>query len=502
MKQTIFLLTFCFFLTICSPAIFAQASRPAFSGHNFYYGDLHGHSGYSQDGVGEPDAAYDTARSKYNDFYSLTEHDEAFISNPYLCLSGVDNSKAGTTGFSCAKSINLGTAQKWQNLKTIALNKNQPGQFVAFYGFEWTHSGGHLNVFEAPTFVNPPYTLDNFYSSISQHSDKSNLFVSFNHPASTGNMDFRLPVGSTDQKTIFTYRSTIAPYAYMIETNNFAAYYPKALKKGYKLGATGYGDGHNAAQAGTRRYGILATDLSKESLISAIKNRQTFGVLDGRAGSSNFPLAIALKVNGQLMGGATQFNGSISYQIYVRDDLKKVESVELRYGGYDYSSDNYQAAVFQNLGNEKTIDGTFSAFAFSAPKRAKFVYAVAKQRDSKNNLIEVAWSSPVWINYQANYTPQVDTSTPTPIPPTTTPSMVSPSPTLIPATLTPTQTPSSPTPTKAIPTPTVAKTCFDGCYGSQTNCSINCGIPCTKFYGSQVLSQCGWASTVAYRCCR
>lgn len=427
--------------------ILAASTRPTFSGLNFYYGDLHAHSGYSSDGVGRPEDAYDNAKNNKNDFFSLTEHDEAFISNPYLCLNGINNSLAGTPQFQCAQKENVGLTQKWQNLKNIAQSKNIPDQFVSFYGFEWTHTGGHINVFEAPTFTTPPYTLESFYSFLNNHPDKNVLFAMFNHPFNGS--DFRLPVGSTDNNTIFTYRSTIAPYTYMVETNNFATHFPKALKKGYKLGATGYGDGHNAFGAGSRRYGVIASSLDKNSIISAIKNRQTFGVLEGRAGSASFPLAIALKVNNQLMGGSVQFNGSISYQIYVRDDLKDVETIELRYGGYDYSSDYYTIANFTGNGREKTINGNFSNFIFGMPSRAKFVYAVAKQRNAQNTLIETAWSSPVWINY--NPSAVIITPTPTaPIGPTSTP--------------TPTKLP-TPTPTSPTNTPTPTQTPNMNCQG-------------------------------------
>ncbi|MFA5828238.1 MAG: hypothetical protein WC841_02675 [Candidatus Shapirobacteria bacterium] len=314
----------------------------------------------------------------------------------------------------------------------------------------------------------------------------------FNHPFNGS--DFRLPVNSTDLSTIFTYRSTIAPYTYMVETNAFASHFPKALKKGYKLGATGYGDNHNVANAGSRRYGVLTSSLTKDSVVAAFKNRQTFGVLDGRAGSSYFPLAIALIVNNQLMGGTVNFNGSISYELYARDDQKLLDSLEIRYGGFDYSSDYYLAATFTNNGNEVTRTGTFSNFAYAMPKRAKFVYAVAKQKDSKNNLVEVAWSSPVFLNYNPSY---VTTPTATPPQPTSPPvSTITSTPTPI---LTPTATP-----TKIItPTPTTsAITCSGGCYGSSPNCTRNCGTTCTKLSVSQTLSQCGWANARAYRCCK
>lgn len=463
------ILFFAIFFPLKSPSAYA-ATRPSFSGYFFYYGDLHAHSGYSNDGAGAPEQAYDSAKSNKNDFFALTEHDEAFSSNPYLCLNGVDNSQAGTPNFTCAQKIYIGTTQKWENLKQIALQKTVPNEFIALYGFEWTHSGGHLNVFEAPNFIAPPFSLESFYNYLNSHPNKNSLFVQFNHP--TQSFDFRLPVNNPDPNSIFTYSPAVASVATLVETNQFAANYPKALKNGYRVGATGYGDGHLAFSAGSRRYGVIAPSLTKESLISALKNHQTFGVLDGRTGSQYFPLALALKINNTLMGGNTPFNGAIQYEVYVRDDFKNIDQLELRYGG-NYSTDYYLLATFNNLGKEKIISGSFSNFAFGMPNRAKFVYAVVKQKNSSGAPQEVAWSSPVWINYNSNYNP-----TPTPQPTTPTPTLTptaAPTSTPCPPVATPTHTPTvkpptiTPTPTPT-PTPTSSLICQSTCYYGQSQC--------------------------------
>ena len=410
------------FLSLTFPLPIFAVNRPSYSGLSFYYGDLHAHSGYSHDGVGSPNQAYEAAKNNKNDFFALTEHDEAFIDNPYLCLEGVDNSQAGTPNFVCKNKVYVGTRQKWENLKQIASQKNIEGTFVALYGFEWTHGGGHLNVFEAPTFLTPPYSLGSFYSFLASHPDRETLFVQFNHPF-TG-FDFRLPPGNPDPNSIFTYDSSVASVAVLVETNQFASLYPRALKQGYKVGATGYGDGHNAYFAGSRRYGVLASGLSKGEIIRALKNHQTFGVLEGRAGSSYYPLAVALKVNNTLMGGTTQFNGTINYEVYVKDELKDIAQVEIRYGG-NYSTDYFILASYNNVGREKTIGGSFSNFAFGMPQRAKFVYAVVKQKDSAGNIKETGWTAPVWLVYNPSSNPTpIPTPTPTPTPsrtPTPTP---------------------------------------------------------------------------------
>lgn len=391
----------------------AAISRPSFAGVNFYYGDLHAHSGYSSDGYGTPESAYDSAKNNSNDFFALTDHDEAFIENPYLCLEGINNAHAGSSNFTCQpdKLIYVGTEKKWENLKTVAANKNTDGEFVALYGYEWTHTGGHANIFEAPTFINLGYAFSNVYAGLANHPNKNTLFAMFNHPMPNDFNDFQY---DRNADNLFS----------MIETNNFANKYPIALKQGWKVGATGYGDGHAAPHSGSRRYGIVSAELTKESIIEAIKNRHTFAVLEGRAGSNYFPLALGLKINETLMGGTVSFNNSITYEIFVQDNLRPIDKVKLIYGG-NYPADYYLAKEFKNLGNSKTITGEFNDFIFSMPERAKYFYIEIYQTvDGVSRA--TGWSSPVFLHYNPNLITPTPTSnpvqptlTPTPTPATT-----------------------------------------------------------------------------------
>jgi len=60
----------------------------------------------------------------------------------------------------------------------------------------------------------------------------------------------------------------------------------------------------------------------------------------------------------------------------------------------------------------------------------------------------------------------------------------------------------TPTPTRrptVTPTPS-ALSCTGGCYSNQTNCNLNCSIPCTRLTQSTIVQQGCWSG--AYRCCR
>jgi hypothetical protein len=445
----------------------SNISRPSFSGLNFYYGDLHTHSGYSPDSFGAPEDVYDLAKTGKNDFFSITDHDEAFIYNPYLCLEGVNNSLAGTPQFICKpdKKINIGTKQKWENLKKVAREKNIENSFIALYGYEWTHSDGHVNIINAPTFVNFGYSLGNLYGGLANHPDKSSLIAQFNHPQGSNFNNFNLDVRLTD---IFS----------LIETNNFSSKYPVALNKGWKVGAVGYGDSHNYLEGGSRRYGIVSQNLTTESVLSALKNRNTFAVIDGRTFNDIFPLALALKINNTLMGGNVFFNGSVHYEIYVKDSIKNIDKVRLIYGG-NYGAGTYLAKEFTNLGNEALLSGDFSNFSFSDPKRAKYMYIEVYQKNNLDQIVLSGISSPVWIDYSTSQV--IPSAYPTSILSPT--AFLSPPPTLVPTVI-----------------PEIS--CSGGCYGSKTNCTTNCKAPCIKLSENQTKNMCGWSSGTAYRCCK
>jgi hypothetical protein len=385
----------------CGERVAAQAPRPAFGDLNFYWGDLHAHSGYSPDGAGTPEEAYDSARARNNDFFALTDHDQAFIDYPYLCLDGVDNGLAGTPEFECRPDqlVYVGSREKWDHLKEVAQSRMVEGEFAALYGYEWTHLGGHANVLQAPNFVHMGLALPAFLDALIYHPDRDLFILMLNHPYEGFDFDG------------LRYHPQATPLFSLIETNHFAPRYPLALKNGWRVGAVGYGDNHYAPLSGTRRYGIVASELTEESVTSALKNRHTFGVLDGREGTDDYPLAVALRINGTLMGGETLHNGSLDYEIYLRDDLRDITRARLLYGG-SYEADYYVARDFVALGRERLLRGRVPSLIFGMPDRADYAWVEVWQYDEERELERtVAWTAPVWLEYDPAYVPS---PTPTP----------------------------------------------------------------------------------------
>jgi len=112
----------------------AETSSAA-SGMNFYFGNLHSHTAYS-DGTGTPAEAFAWARDTAGfDFYAITDHAE------YL------------------------TPEEWEDIGASAELYNSPGQFLALRGFEWSHPDGHINVFDTSDYTDSltTSTLESFY---------------------------------------------------------------------------------------------------------------------------------------------------------------------------------------------------------------------------------------------------------------------------------------------------------------------------------------------------
>jgi len=129
-----------------SPRQSAEAVRAAtvalddlFAGHDLYWGDLHGHTGYS-DGFGTPSAYFDYAEAGRLDFCAVSDHAEWI---EYY---------EGRLQTQQESPIPL-----WANLASETEARYLPGTFVTFLGSEWTSDDyGHRTVVFGSTGSIPP----------------------------------------------------------------------------------------------------------------------------------------------------------------------------------------------------------------------------------------------------------------------------------------------------------------------------------------------------------
>ena len=100
-----------------------------YAGLQLYWGDLHGHTSYS-DGYGAPKLYYDYAGVKQLDFCAVSDHSE-WINFFQQNLPMSDGSPVPL----------------WKNLVQEVKNRYVPGSFVTFPGYEYTNDNfGHLSL--------------------------------------------------------------------------------------------------------------------------------------------------------------------------------------------------------------------------------------------------------------------------------------------------------------------------------------------------------------------
>jgi hypothetical protein len=149
------------------------APNPTFNGgpYNVYYGSLHAHTGYSEDGALTPADAYRYARDITKlDFFGISDHDE-------------DISPA-----------------EWDDTLVQANAFNQDGIFVTFRGFEWSNwqdggiKYGHIVVVNTENYVawnDPSWNYDTYDEFTNWLNDQPDGIAILAHPGLDNIVDGR-----------------------------------------------------------------------------------------------------------------------------------------------------------------------------------------------------------------------------------------------------------------------------------------------------------------------
>jgi hypothetical protein len=224
---------------------------------NLYYGDIHSHTSFS-DGVGIPEDAFDYARTTGKvDFWTVSDHLEQLDKRRDL-PEGAD------------------PVDEFEHTMKVADEKDAPGKFVAFAGFEWATdvSQGHINVLNAKSIpsVNKTYRLKQFYKWIYDNPD---AMMGFNHPAEPDGFRFNnFELVPAIAKQVFfcaVTRERDIPYFY------------KSLDAGWWLAPSGHQDNHGwdwGTHSNGNFTGVYAEELTRESIIEAFRARRFFATND------------------------------------------------------------------------------------------------------------------------------------------------------------------------------------------------------------------------------
>jgi hypothetical protein len=274
------------------------------------HADLHNHTLLS-DGEGDPEAAFPSMRDAGLDVAALTDH-------------AIRGATVEGTGMGGTPWIGLDRAA-WRRTGKIADAHDQPGEFTAIRGFEWSHPYlGHVNAWFTEDFTDVAThgAMGELYAWLSRVGDRNGAravvaIAGFNHPARE---DGRFAG--------FCYEAAAAEHMVSIEMFNRTDDYlfqgvaaggtsplVACLDAGWRTGLLGVTDEHGTTwgfQEGTGRAGLWVTELSRAGVVEAMRARRFFATrvsglrVDATAGGARMgsvlrhrrgPVAFALDVD-------------------------------------------------------------------------------------------------------------------------------------------------------------------------------------------------------------
>lgn len=245
-------------------------------GWNFYFGQLHGHSG-RMDTIGDPAEVFAAVKGEM-DFFGLTDYSHSFdnAGNGSLSEAGVE-SAAWTKGKQAATDASDDT-------------------FVGFYGFEMgSKTNPHLD--HIATFATPGWQSRE-QEGFSQISDYLDVLTTV--PGSIGMFCHPDPVHGDFayfQESRWDYDNHM-PLLEVIgeDGETFYSAYQTALDEGWHVApAANYATHHGNWGNSSVRTVILANALTEDSLFSAIRDRRVYATTDP-------DLEITYRLGGHIMG--------------------------------------------------------------------------------------------------------------------------------------------------------------------------------------------------------
>lgn len=346
---------------------------------NFYYGNIHAHSSYSDGnkdeattGYARPYQDFQYARhAQHIDFFGIAEH---------------NHSQAGMQLASYAKGL------------LEADSANITGTFVAMYGMEYGvigPPGGHLLLYGYNQLIgweSGNYSVYNDklnYSTLwPKIANTPGAFASMAHPDVTDyDSIFFRPYNVTADSAIRTCAIRSGP-AFSTDTNyndpstsSYESRYKDALKAGYHVGAILDHDNHYTTfgTMAKSRTVVLAPSLSRTEIMNAFRNRRT-------QSSDDWNVKVTFTINGHPLGSVFNDTANAQISISVTDpDLETVSNIKVNYG---VPGSGTAAAQLFSVNSVSTYN-----YTHTVPLNGSFYYyAVITQADG-----DKIFTSPIWI---------------------------------------------------------------------------------------------------------
>jgi hypothetical protein len=369
-----------YLLALCSllTAFMAKAQQPAY---NYYYGNLHAHSAYSD---GNKDASTSGSSTPFQNYV----YANASLHFDFLGISEHNHAGAGMQKVNYAKGL--------RQADSATVN----GQFVALYGMEWgvISGGGHILVYGVDKLLG---WESNNYDVFVAKSDYQSLFRQINkrpgafatlaHPQ-TG--DYGNLAGSA---TAFSQRADSAIVGTVMRsgpafstnftysnnsTGSYETSYLALLAKGYHIGISLDHDNHNTTFGRTTgsRVVVLALSLTKTDIMQAFRERRFYA-------SDDWNTQVNFTLNNQPIGSIFQGANAATINVTVSDvDNESVKSIYLMKG---------TPGSGQNAVPVSTTGVGVSALSYvdNAASGNFYYYAIIIQSDGDRIV-----TSPIWYN--------------------------------------------------------------------------------------------------------
>lgn len=343
-----------FRLAVCLAVAAALAASPAIAEvYHCYFGNTHAHTSYS-DGGGSPADHYRLAREAGYDFYAVTDH-------------------------ALAKYKKF-TDQSYAETKRAA-DEFTDATFVAIVGFEFSENDGpggkgHLNALNTAGYLDATgsdVTLPVFYDWLAT-KQTTTVAASFNHPNPSSHNAFGyLTPRRRDEVTMYEV------------INNGKLHYDgfiAALEKGWRVAPIAGQDGHGTRRikSDPSRTGVLATSLTRENIMQAMRARRVYCTLDSN-------LRLVFSANGQILGSVLESPSSLELRVNVSDS--------------DVQDAGDAITRIEIVGDKGAVIASkdFSAHVvtWSTTCEAAWRYCFVKVYTADKTDGPTAYSAPVWI---------------------------------------------------------------------------------------------------------
>lgn len=365
---------------LCSVLLYAQS-------YNFYYGNLHSHTGYSDGNQDSVTSGYSTPAQDYS-YAKLSFH---------MDFLGISDHNHFLAGMKTPADYHAGVSQ--------ATTANADGSFAALYGMEWgvISNGGHLLVYGIDSLIGWDTQADGItpdYDIFCAKYDYASLWNIVNarpgafcllaHPQTT---DYSNLLGSSFNTTAnlaiagSAFRSgsafsTTTNYTDPAPTS-YESYYKQLLSKGYHAGPSIDADNHNTTFGRTHkgRTVVLAPSLTRANILAALRNRRFYA-------SDDWNAQVTFTVSGNYMGSNVLLtsNSVINVSVADPDAGDNVSAIQIYYGVPGSGS---SPTVLMSNSSSPSLSYTHTTTA------GNLFYYYARITQADGDIINTA---PVWIN--------------------------------------------------------------------------------------------------------